>query len=130
MFGQINMHRKLDILPGPARKAVEFIVSKPLQFARCFEDKLNAYHILIRSLACAGRLEEGISKTLSVLHKLGEDVPTVLNHEVFMREAFALNVLMDGLTSCDIMNLPVMKDSQKLVRSDDCIWLPDRYATL
>ena len=105
-------------------KALATIIEKPLLRARCFEDKLNTYHNLVRFLAASGRLKEGIRKCIRVLYQLGEIIPEHIDNGVYMEEVQSVKQVMRNVTEEDVLALPVMTDERKLVRHIVCfLWI-------
>eukprot|EP00804_Cyclotella_cryptica_P024225 CCRYP_013267-RA/>CCRYP_013267-RA protein AED:0.05 eAED:0.05 QI:0/0.62/0.55/1/0.12/0/9/1062/749 len=90
------------------------LVEKPLQFARCFEDKLNIYYYLVRSYAASGQLEEGIATCFRVLAQLGEVVPSTTNLEFLHSETARMKEMMDGLSDDQLLSLPVVTNASKM----------------
>ncbi len=94
----------------------EEMVKQPLTYARCFEDKLNIYHNLVRYLTAAGRSEEALTTSLSVLDALGEKIPIDSDLSTFLEEAMHLKELLQS-SKQDLLELPVMNDFSKVVSS-------------
>lgn len=93
------------------------IIQIPLLRARCFEDKLNTYHILVRFLIASGQLREGISKSASVLAQLGEIIPENVDSNIYVEEVGIVKRSLMDLSEDDLLGLPIMTDERKLVRS-------------
>lgn len=92
------------------------IIEIPLFRARCFDDKLNTYHILVRFLIASGQASEGISKCLSVLGSLGEAVPEHVDNNIYTEEVEHVKRSLADLSEDDLSGLPLMTDGRKLVR--------------
>lgn len=91
------------------------LVETPLQYARCFEDKLNLYNNLIRSFLASGQLDQGIVTCMNVLAHLGEVLPAQITPDVFHSEVVRVKSILDGLSNDQLLSLPVMTDTNKLV---------------
>jgi len=90
------------------------LIEKPLLKARSFEDKLNIYNNLVRSHAASSNFDEGISKCMSILHQLGEVMPTEITAEVYVDEVARVKELLHGKSRQDLLSLPMMSDARKL----------------
>jgi hypothetical protein len=93
------------------------LVEKPLQFAKCFEDKLNIYNYLVRSYAASGQLEEGIATCFRVLAQLGEVIPSTATLEFLHSETTRMKETMDGMSDDRLLSLPVLTNASKMVRA-------------
>jgi predicted ATPase len=91
------------------------LVDKPLKFARTFEDKLNIYNNLVRSFLASGQLDQGIASCMRVLVQLGEELPAQITSEVFHVEVIRIKTLLEGMTNDQLLSLPIMTDTNKLV---------------
>jgi len=96
---------------------LSILIEKPLAKARSFEDKLNTYNNLIRSLAASSRYKEGIAMCLDILAQLGEAIPNDITADIYRDEALQVKQLWKG-KSMDMLSLPPMTDPKKLVCSD------------
>ena len=96
------------------------LVQQPLKFARSFEDKLNIYNNLVRSFLASGQLEQGISTCMSVLAQLGEVIPAQITPEIFHVEVVRIKTIIGGMTNEQLLSLPIMTDSNKLVSEVSC----------
>ncbi len=96
----------------------EAMVKKPLTHARCFDDKLNIYHNLVRYLTVAGRSEEALATSLSVLDALGERIPMDSNVQNFLEEASFVKELLRNSSTKDLLDLPFMDDHKKVVSNN------------
>ena len=91
------------------------LIEKPLIHARCFEDKLNIYNNLARSLAASGKLEEGLAMCVSVLSQLGEIIPINITEGIYHDEVNNVKRLLHGKSREELLSIPIMTDLQKLV---------------
>ena len=92
------------------------IIQIPLFRARCFEDKLNSYHILVRFLSASNQLRECISKCASVLAQLGEPIPERVDHSTYAEEVTIVRQTLMNLSEDDLLGLQRMTDERKVVR--------------
>eukprot|EP00804_Cyclotella_cryptica_P016554 CCRYP_004743-RA/>CCRYP_004743-RA protein AED:0.15 eAED:0.15 QI:0/1/0.75/1/0.28/0.37/8/0/861 len=90
------------------------LVEKPLKFAKCFNDKLNIYNHLIRSLTASAQMEEGIGTCFRVLAQLGEAIPSSITPEIFHVEGVRIKTLLEGMSNDQLLSLPLMSDTNKL----------------
>ena len=91
------------------------LVEMPLNKARCFEDKLNIFNNLARSLIGSGRLEEGLTTCVNVLSQLGEIIPIYVTEGIYHDEVNCVKQLLHGKCGQELLSLPIMTDLQKLV---------------
>ena len=90
------------------------IIEQPLVFARSFEDKLNIYNNLVRSLGSSGKTEEAITTAIAVLAQLGEVVPTNITADIYSDEVTNIKRLLHDKSRHDLLSLPIMVDVHKL----------------
>ncbi|KAL3800854.1 hypothetical protein HJC23_001691 [Cyclotella cryptica] len=91
------------------------VMLKPVMRARCFEDKLNTYHNMVRFLSSSGRMKEVIVKCSSILAQLGEIIPEDMNQEICDEEAERVKEALVPLSEKDLLSLPVLTDQRKMV---------------
>jgi predicted ATPase len=96
------------------------LVEKPLQLARCFDDKLNIYNYLVRSFAAAGQIEEGVATCLQVLAQLGEVIPSTITPGILHTETVRIKTILQGIRNDQLLSLPVITDTQKMVSGTAC----------
>ena len=94
------------------------LAEEPLKFARCFDDKLNIYNHLVRSLFASGQMEEGIATCFHVLVQLGESIPSRTTPEIVLPEIFRIETMLQEMTDDHFLSLPAMTDAHKLVRGN------------
>lgn len=92
-----------------------FLVENALKFARSFEDKLNLYNNLVRSFLASGQLDQGIVTCMNVLAQLGEVLPAQITPDIFHSEVARVKSILDGLSNDQLLSLPIMTDTNKLV---------------
>jgi predicted ATPase len=90
------------------------IIEQPLIFGRNFEDKLNIYNNLVRSLGSSGKTEEAITTAIAVLAQLGEVVPTNITADIYSDEVTNIKRLLHDKSKHDLLSLPMMVDVHKL----------------
>lgn len=90
-------------------------VKQPLTHARCFEDKLNSYHNLVRYLTASGKSEEALETCLSVLKTLGVEISPNANSESMLAEAISVKEIIRKSHIHNLLDLPRMKDLDKMV---------------
>mmetsp|Transcript_22604 Transcript_22604/g.49001 ORF Transcript_22604/g.49001 Transcript_22604/m.49001 type:complete len:889 (-) Transcript_22604:208-2874(-) len=90
------------------------IIQMPLLHARCLEDKLCTYNVLVRYLIASGQLREGISKSTNVLAQLGETLPEHVDNTLYAEEVELVKRSLMDLSEDDLLNLPLMTDERKL----------------
>eukprot|EP00804_Cyclotella_cryptica_P005744 CCRYP_000079-RE/>CCRYP_000079-RE protein AED:0.10 eAED:0.10 QI:211/1/0.88/1/0.5/0.33/9/0/1307 len=90
------------------------LVQKPLKLAICFDDKLNLYNNLVRSLAASGQMDEGIATCLRVLAQLGEVIPSTISLESYHTETVRIKTMMQGMSDDQLLSLPVITDTCKM----------------
>eukprot|EP00804_Cyclotella_cryptica_P016522 CCRYP_004731-RA/>CCRYP_004731-RA protein AED:0.12 eAED:0.12 QI:171/1/1/1/0.77/0.7/10/1096/934 len=90
------------------------VMLKPVMRARCFEDKLNTYHNMVRFLSSSGRMKEVIVKCSSILAQLGEIIPEDMNQEICDEEAERVKEALVPLSEKDLLSLPVLTDQRKM----------------
>jgi hypothetical protein len=95
-------------LPPPPRKVLEN--------ARCFEEKLNAWNLMIRYYQSSGsEVEKGFELCFDVLEKLGESFPKTIEDTYVENELTETNQqLQERLTIDSLGSFPVMENKQKL----------------
>ncbi|KAL7554753.1 hypothetical protein ACHAWF_018292 [Thalassiosira exigua] len=98
-------------------EALSSMIQIPLMQARCFEDKLNSYHILIRYLVASGQMRQGIAKCISVVAQLGEIIPDPagLDSNIYTAEVQLVKRSLTDLSEEDLLTLPLMTDKRTLV---------------
>lgn len=88
--------------------------------ARSFEDKLNIHNNLVRALAASGKFEDGIAKCVHMLSQLDECIPTDITAEVYALEVAQVKQLLHGKSRQELLSLPKMVETQKLVSDCNC----------
>ena len=91
------------------------VINSPLVNAHSFEDKLNAYNNLVRALAASSKYDEGITECLNILAQLGEVIPTDITADVYRDEVIRVKQLLDGKSRTELLSLPLMLETKKLV---------------
>jgi len=89
-------------------------VKQPLTHARCFEDKLNSYHNLVRYLTASGKSEEALETCLFVLKKLGVEISPNANAESLLTEAISVKEIIRNSHIHNLLDLPKMEDFDKM----------------
>ena len=63
----------------------------------------------------SSKFEEGISKCIDILCQLGEVIPTNITPDIYAQEVASLEELLQGKTRQDLLSLPKMSETRKLV---------------
>jgi len=80
--------------------------------AKCFEDRLHGYLVMIQSLSSNGKLKEALGKILFILEELGESISIdVTPKEVYM-EIMSTKALLDTITPADVIHGKRMTDKR------------------
>jgi predicted ATPase len=118
-----NYEFSLDLYECAARSALatgnsqslQIVCDQTMRHAKCFEDKLSIYYILISSLALASKIQEALEKNLSVLSQLGEGITNNLSQEELDRQTHSTLASLIRVTSeVNIANHKVNTESNKL----------------
>mmetsp|Transcript_1921 Transcript_1921/g.4149 ORF Transcript_1921/g.4149 Transcript_1921/m.4149 type:complete len:1254 (-) Transcript_1921:1038-4799(-) len=90
-------------------------IDEQLCHANCLDDKLHAYLCLVRYLSSAGKLNEAVEKTLSILGELGESFPSPseVTPDLIYKELMTTNSQL-SLTKQDVLIAPRLTDARKL----------------
>jgi predicted ATPase len=96
-------------------QSVQMHIDELIKNARCFDDTLNAHYIHVSFLAHMSRLEEAVEKGISIVSKLGEEIPSNPSNEVLNRHILQTQSMIKGVSEDDLMNKPMMTDSKKLM---------------
>ncbi|KAL7521042.1 hypothetical protein ACHAWX_005737, partial [Stephanocyclus meneghinianus] len=91
------------------------LAEKPLKLAKCFDDKLNIYNYLVRSLTASGQIEKGIATCCQVLDQLGELIPSKCTPETIHPETIRITTMLQEMSDDHFLSLPTMTDAHKLV---------------
>jgi predicted ATPase len=83
--------------------------------ARCFEDKLNVFYIVLLSLIFASKISDAIEQGVDIVRRLGEEIPHNLSKEVLDQQMRDTQALLRGLSKDDILNYPLMQDTKKIM---------------
>jgi tetratricopeptide (TPR) repeat protein len=90
------------------------IIEEPILKARCFDDKLNAYHTLVRYLRSAGDMKGVIEKCKSVLSQLGDDLPDQVDESLIQEESRRVEQLLKDKSEEELISLPKMTNERKI----------------
>ena len=93
------------------------VSEKPLSKAQCFEDKLDIYMSVIRSLSSFGKFKEGIELCTDVLEQLGETLTINGTNDIYMKEAEDVRKMVKHQSQKDLINLPLITNAKKKVGS-------------
>jgi len=89
-------------------------IQEPLQKARCFADKLNTYHTLVRYLKATGDLRGAIENCKHVVSELGDDFPDQIDEALFREETRRVEQLLQDKSEAELISLPKMTDERKI----------------
>ena len=90
------------------------VIQVPLVKARCFDDKINTYHTLVRYLKASGDLRGVIEKCKSVLSQLGDDLPAQVDESLIREETRRVEQLLKDKTEDELISLPKMTNERKV----------------
>lgn len=85
-------------------------------FSKCrsFDDKVDAYAILLNSLGAQGELKQAMEESVRVLKILGEEVPEKPSLINIMPDVWSTRLLLEKSNHMDIVSKKEMSDRQKL----------------
>eukprot|EP00804_Cyclotella_cryptica_P018768 CCRYP_007259-RA/>CCRYP_007259-RA protein AED:0.28 eAED:0.28 QI:0/1/0.66/1/1/1/3/2507/1005 len=88
---------------------------KVLQNARCFEDRLNIYYIIISSLAYASKISEALEKGCAIVSQLGEIISNNPSDETLLqRHIEQTQTMIRGKSKDDLLNHRLMSEKNKI----------------
>ena len=85
-----------------------------LSHAKSFDDTLNASAMLAKLLGSSSKHDEAMANCLTILSKLGEDLPQQDDISIILSKLSATQSLLRDLTPEQIKQLPPMTDKTKL----------------
>lgn len=103
-------------LASSSSRGIHSFSKAVIDHARCFEDKLNTFFVIISSLACTSRVPEALRQGIEIIARLGESVPNNLSPEELDRQTNETLSSIIKFTSDMRVNsdLNVMTDTTKL----------------
>ncbi len=92
------------------------IIQVPLLKARCFDDKLNSYHTLVRQLRATGDVRGVIEKCKNVISELGDNFidQVDIDEALFRRESLRVEQLLQDKSEDELISLPNMTNDRKI----------------
>ena len=96
-------------------QSVQIHIDELIKNARCLDDTLNAHYIHLSYLSHSPGLIEAVEKGISIVLKLGEDIPSNPSNEVLNRHIRQTQSMIKGVSEDDLMNKPMMTDPKKLM---------------
>jgi predicted ATPase len=85
-----------------------------LKNARCFQDKLNVYHIIITAYSCASKMTDALAKGSEILLCLGEEIPMSPSQEAINTNIQQTQAMIRGMTEETLLHYRPMTDTNKL----------------
>ena len=82
--------------------------------ALCFEDKIDSYNILIKSLSLRSIRNETFEKGFFVLEQLGETFPSIVDRDVGVKEVLEVKASLQNISIESIADFPRMTDHLRL----------------
>jgi predicted ATPase len=84
------------------------------RYARCPEDKMRTFRILVDSMDAQGNGLESIEIALGVLQEFGEDFPSAPKAVNVIMELIKTQELLQNMSDDELINLPPITDQRKL----------------
>ena len=91
-------------------------LNEVFKWARSFDDRLPAYHTLIRAKSSQNYLDVAISKCFEVLEELGESFAEEVDPAQIMKECRRIKAMLEGKDKAWLMKQNVMTDGRMLNR--------------
>ncbi|KAI2514291.1 histidine kinase [Fragilaria crotonensis] len=84
------------------------------RYAKCPEDKMGTFRMLVDSMDAQGNGLESIEIALGVLQEFGEDFPSAPKAVNVIMELIKTQELFQSMTDEELINLPLITDQRKL----------------
>ena len=108
-----QMSAVVDLMDGNV-ETVSMKLDCILSNSKSFDDSLYARALRAKFLASQGQFGEAIKEIVGVLSTLGEDFPGDITSSYLLNEISVTQTILKDTTKDTLLNLPPMKDMQKL----------------
>ncbi|KAL7487783.1 hypothetical protein ACHAW6_013360 [Cyclotella cf. meneghiniana] len=108
-----DLASKCALATGDIR-SIRLLADQVLTHAKCLEDKLNTYFIIISSLTYSSKISEALKEGYTILSRLGEDIPNDLSMDALDQHIKQTQSLIRGVSENDILNYRLIKNKRTL----------------
>jgi predicted ATPase len=106
-----NLASKAALASGNIQ-GLRFLSDQVVKHSHCFEDNLTMYFIMMSSLAYTSRVGEALEKGLSIVSRLGVDVPSNPSSKELSEHIQQTQSMIRGKSEDDLLNYRLMNDTK------------------